>query len=81
MGNPKRLSELKLVSQKTYKTQIQPKMLLLKKQLDLRSEIWAKIPIEKKKKWITSGKDPIMNLAFQMGQYFKDNFPEFLEDY
>lgn len=75
------MADLNLIDQETYKTQIQPKMIQLKNQLDLRSEIWAKIDQTKKKKWITSGKDPIMTLAFQMGQYFKDNFPELLDDY
>ena len=75
------MANLNLIDQETYKTQILPKMLQLKAQLDLRSEIWAKVSREKKKAWITSDKDPIMTLAFQMGQYFKDNFPELLEDY
>lgn len=75
------MADLNLIDQETYKTQIQPKLLLLKQQLDLRSGIWAKVSREKKKAWIQSGKDPIMTIAFQMGQYFKDNFPELLEDY
>ena len=75
------MANLTIIDQAAYKNSIQPKMVLLKQQLDLRSEIWAKVSIEKKKAWIKSGKDPIMTLAFQMGQYFKDNFPELLEDY
>ena len=75
------MANLTIVDQEAYKETILPKMLLLKQQLDLRSEIWAKVSMEKKRKWITSDKDPIMTLAFQMGQYFKDNFPELLEDY
>jgi len=68
------MADLNLINQETYKTQIQPKMLLLKDQLDIRSPIWQKISIEKKKKWITSGKDPIMTLAWQMHTYLRDNF-------
>ena len=75
------MADLVLVDQEAYRDNILPKMLLLKKQLDLRADIWAKVSDEKKKKWVTSGKDPLMTLAFQMGQYFKDNFPELLEDY
>ena len=65
------MANLTIINQEAYKDNILPKMLLLKQQLYLRAEIWAKIPFDKKKKWITSGKDPIMMLAFQMGQYFK----------
>lgn len=75
------MANLTLINQEAYKENIQPKMLLLKQQLDLRAEIWAKLDRDKKKKWVTSDKDPLMTLAFQMGQYFKDNFPELLEDY
>ena len=75
------MANLTLIDQEAYKDNILPKMLLLKQQLDLRSPIWAKVSTEKKRKWITSDKDPLMTLAFQMGQYFKDNFPELLEDY
>lgn len=75
------MANLTIVDQETYKAQILPKMLLLKEQLDLRSGIWQKLSFEKKKAWVTGDKDPIMKLAFQMGQYFKDNFPELLEDY
>jgi len=75
------MADLTIINQEAYKENILPKMLLLKEQLDLRSEIWTKVSIEKKRKWVTGNKDPIMKLAFQMGQYFKDNFPELLEDY
>ena len=75
------MTDLNIVNQQQYTDNIQPKMLLLKEQLDLRSPIWAKVSCDKKKAWIKSDKDPLMTLAFQLGQYLKDNFPELLEDY
>ena len=70
-----------LIKQQLYSDQIAPKIQVLKTQMNLRSEIWARISVEKKKQWVTSGQDPLMTLAFQIGQYLKDNFPELLEDY
>lgn len=75
------MADLILINQQTYHDQIAPKIQQLKTQMDLRSEIWSKVSNEKKRLWITSGQDPLMTLAFQMGQYLKDNFPELLEDY
>lgn len=75
------MPDLVLIDQQTYATQIQPKIQQLKNQMDLRFEIWQKLSLEKKKAWVTSGNDPIMTLAFQIGQYLKDNFPELLENY
>ncbi len=75
------MARLNLINQETYKAQILPKMIQLKNQLDARADIWAKLDRDKKRRWVKSDKDPIMKLAFQMGQYFRDNFPELLEDY
>jgi len=75
------MANLTIVNQEAYRDNILPKMLLLKEQLNLRSEIWAKLDMNKKRKWVAGNKDPLMKLAFQMGQYFKENFPELLEDY
>jgi hypothetical protein len=73
--------DLILIDQQTYHDQIAPKIQQLKIQMNLRLEIWQKLSLAKKKAWVTSNKDPIMTLAFQTGQYLKDNFPELLEDY
>ena len=46
----------------------------LKTTLDNRKTIWGKIPSEKKVKWIKSGKDPIMTLAWNLYQYLDGFF-------
>lgn len=75
------MADLILVNQQTYHDQIAPKIQQLKTQMTLRSDIWNKVSYKKKRLWITSNQDPLMTLAFQMGQYLKNNFPELLEDY
>jgi hypothetical protein len=42
--------------------------------MDLRKEIWDRLPLAKKKAWITSGKDPLMTLAWKIFRYLRDNF-------
>ena len=68
------MANLNLIDQETYRAQIAPKINQLKAQLDLRQEIWNKLDRDKKVKWIKSGKDPIMTLAWQMFKYLRDNF-------
>ena len=68
------MTELKLINQKAYSDNIAPKIQALKTQLDSRKDIWGRISIEKKKKWVKSGKDPIMTLAWNMYKYLRDNF-------
>jgi hypothetical protein len=70
------MADLKLINQQTYRDQIVAKINQLKTQLDLRKGLWAKCPLEKKKQWVKSGKDPIMTLAYQMYEYLNDNFFE-----
>lgn len=68
------MADLVLLNQQQYADNVAPKMQILKTQLDLRKDIWDKISIEKKKKWITSGKDPIMTLAWNIHKYLSENF-------
>lgn len=68
------MAELNLTNQETIKEIIAPKLLQLKQTMDARKEIWDKLPIEKKKKWIASGKDPIMNIAWDVYKYLRNNF-------
>jgi hypothetical protein len=42
--------------------------------MELRKEVWDRLPVAKKKAWIASGKDPIMSLAWQVYRYLRDNF-------
>ena len=68
------MSKLDLSNQETTKNNIAPKLLQLKQQMDARKDIWNKLPIEKKKKWITSEKDPVMNIAWDVYKYLRNNF-------
>ena len=68
------MAQLNLIDQQTYRDNIAPKVQALKNQMDKRIDIWQRVPIEKKKAWITSGKDPIMTLAWNMYKYLRDNF-------
>ncbi|GAG85791.1 unnamed protein product [marine sediment metagenome] len=67
---------LDLSNQAANATAINPKIVALKNLMDLRKPIWDKLPVEKKKKWIKSGKDPIMTLAWQIFKYLRNNFFE-----
>lgn len=63
-----------LVGQTVAKTQIAPKLLQLKTQMDARKEVWNKLPRDKKVAWIKSEKDPIMNIAWSIYKYLRTNF-------
>ena len=71
---------LNLTGQNTLRNQIAPQVQALKTAMDLRLTIWKKLPFEKRKAWITSGKDPIMSLAFDVYRYLRDNFATGVED-
>ena len=73
------MAVLDLTGQTTAKNTIAPKLLALKTELDKRSEVWARISQEKKRQWIKSEKDPIMNLAWDITKYLVKNFPELVE--
>ena len=68
------MAEFRLINQQAYANNIAPKVQVLKNQLDDRIDVWQRVSIEKKKQWVTSGKDPIMTLAWQMYNYLRDNF-------
>lgn len=68
------MTELNLSGQTDLKNQINPKLVMLKSILEQRKPIWDKVSVEKKKKWIQSGKDPIMTIAWQIYRYLRDNF-------
>jgi len=65
---------LNLSDQTTLRNTIAPKIQFLKTAMNARKVIWDKLSPEKKKKWVTSGKDPIMSLAWSVYRYLRDNF-------
>lgn len=65
---------LTLNNQDNAKQQIAPRLLQMKAELDKRKEIWDRLSIKSKKRWVASGKDPIMNIAWDVFKYLKNNF-------
>lgn len=51
-----------------------PKLNRMQKLMDQRLPIWQKLPRSKKVKWIKSGKDPVMTLAWTIYKYLRNNF-------
>lgn len=68
------MATLNLTGQQDIKNDIAPKLLQLKQAMEARKDIWDKLSIEKKKKWITSGKDPVMNISWDVYNYLRNKF-------
>ena len=68
------MADLTLTGQSTLAGQVQTRITQLRASMDLRKEIWDRLPLAKKKAWITSGKDPIMTLAWNIYRYLRNNF-------
>ena len=73
------MTTLNLTGQALERDDIQPKLVKLKQLLDQRKAIWAKLPVAKRKAWVTGGNDPIMDIAWDVFNYLETNF--FGEDY
>lgn len=68
------MADLNLTGQSILAGPIQTRVNQLKTAMDSRIAVWNRLPVEKKKAWITSGKDPIMTLAWQIYRYLRDSF-------
>lgn len=68
------MSDLNLTGQSTLAGQVQTRITQFRNAMELRKEIWGRLPLAKKKAWITSGKDPIMTLAWNTYRYLRNNF-------
>lgn len=68
------MPDLNLIGQTTAGTAIQTRIVQLKSLLDQRKPFWDRMPIEKKRAWIASNKDPVMNLAWDVFKYLNNNF-------
>ena len=73
------MANLNLTGQNLERADIVPKLLKLKQCLDERKAIWQRITVAKRKAWVTSEKDPIMDIAWDIFKYLRDNF--FGEEY
>lgn len=68
------MADLNLTGQATIAGQVQTRINQLKAEMDKRKSIWDRMSTAKKKAWITSGKDPIMTLAWTVYRYLRNNF-------
>jgi hypothetical protein len=68
------MAELNLIEQSVVASQIQTRIVTLKSLMDQRKPFWDRMPIEKKRQWVKSGKDPIMTLALEVFKYLNNNF-------
>ncbi len=68
------MADLTLTGQSTSAGQIQTRINQLKVEMDKRKPFWDKMPIEEKRLWIKSNKDPIMSLAWEVFKYLNNNF-------
>lgn len=68
------MTKLNLSVQQGAYNMIAPKIQQLRGTMELRKEVWDKLPVTKKIAWIQSGKDPIMGLAWTVYKYLRNNF-------
>lgn len=68
------MTTIRLSGQKTIRNTIAPRIQTLKDAMDLRKEIWNKLPNDKKIAWIKSDRDPVMQLAWSIYKYLRNNF-------
>ena len=67
------MTDLNLTGQSVASGQIATRLATLRNLLLERKVIWDRIPMEKKKQWIQSGKDPVMTLAWDIFKWLRDN--------
>ncbi len=65
--------------QQLYDT-ILPAFQAMKAQLNARRPLWDKLSFAKKKAWVTSNKDPIMDLGWDTYKFLNDYFSKHLQD-
>jgi hypothetical protein len=70
------MSHLSLSNQCTISNQVQQRINALRTEMEKRREIWFRLPYEKKRLWVKSGKDPIMSLAWTIYKYLREWFQD-----
>lgn len=68
------MANLNLSNQQAAVDAATPTFVQFRSQMDKRIAFWNKAPRKRKKLWITSGKDPVMTLAYDLWKYLDDNF-------
>lgn len=66
--------ELNLTGQSTISEKVQTRIVQLRTEMDKRRDVWIRMSDEKRRAWVTSGKDPLMTLSWQIYRYLRDNF-------
>jgi len=74
------MPQLNLTTQADKQAEIAPYLQKLKTQMDKRIDVWSRLPREKKKKWVKSGKDPIMSMSWTIYKYLDKFFGEVNDD-
>lgn len=70
------MANLSLTGQSTISAQVQQRIKNLRTEMEKRREIWFRLPYEKKRLWVKSGKDPIMSLAWTIYKYLREWFQD-----
>ena len=68
------MADLTLSNQATEKALIESKTNDLRSLMESRKEVWQRLPEESKKKWLDSGKDPVLMLAYDTWKYLDENY-------
>jgi len=68
------MADINLTGQEAAKNQIQPRITVLRGLLEQRKEVWGKLEMTDRVRWIKSGRDPIMTLAWTIFRYLYNNF-------
>jgi len=68
------MADLRLAGQSVERDDVQPKLIKLKNLMNQRKTIWQKLPFAKRKAWVTSEKDPIIDIAWDIYNYLDTNF-------
>lgn len=70
------MADLNLTNQTALAGQVKTRTDQLRTELEKRKGVWDRMPAEKKRAWVKSGKDPVMGLAWELFKYLKNNFFE-----
>jgi hypothetical protein len=68
------MSDLSLGGQAVERDDVNPKLVKLKNLMDQRKDWWKRIGFDKRKTWVLSGEDPIIDIAWDIYNYLDTNF-------
>ncbi len=68
------MANINLAGQKAIQEALLPQLYQAQAEIEKRLPAWQKLPDERKKQWIDSGKDPVMESAFLTYKYLHGVF-------